>query len=156
MGIYVDAEDIRQHMRGGTALTVEAIEELMDEQEYYVQTSLDLAELPPGNLYLTSIIRDLTIAAAIYSLTAPNADDLGKADEMRREAIRRLAEADRNGLGPADTTYTPHDPNEEVFDPYPGLWFGIEQFDPYGQLSDYSHSPQIYIIRTWTEEDGYR
>ena len=150
MGIYVDADDIRQHMRGGNALTIETIEELMEEQEYYVQTVLNLTELPTGNPILANIIRDLTIASAIYSLTAPNADDLTKADSMRREALRRLQEADRGSLGVSGGT-PPGNPEDEVYWQYEGSMFTLSDFDQFNQLgSQYT----IYTLRT--EQDGYR
>lgn len=153
MGVYTDAEDIKQHMRGGTALTTETLEELMDEQEYYVQTVLNLDILPSDNPILASIIRDLTIAAAIYSLTAPNTDDLGKADMMRREALRKLGEADqRVGLGIIGSN-PKGSPESEITTPSMSF-FTINQFDPYGQLGGDTFSPNKHIIRT--EEDGYR
>jgi len=156
MGIYVDAEDIRQHMRGGNALSVEALEELMAEQEYFVQTTLNLNELPPDNPILTSIIRDLTIAAAIYSLTAPNSDDLGKADTLRRDANNRLTTVDRIGLGHLDTASAPHDAAAEVVNAAPNSFFSLGDFDRFNQLAYDSASPTIFIIRERTTQDDYR
>lgn len=155
MGVYTDAEDIRQHMRGGSALPVETLDELMDEQEYYVATVLKLDTLPANNPILASIIRDLTIAAAIYSLTAPNTDDLGKADMMRREALRKLQEADeRVGLGTVGGS--PRGSAElEVAVPS-NTFFALQDFDQYSQLERNTFSPNTHIIRTRTETDGYR
>lgn len=155
MGVYTDADDIRQHMRGGTALSVETLDEIMEEQEYYVATVLKLDSLPPNNPILSSIIRDLTIAAAIYSLTAPNTDDLGKADMMRREALRKLQEADmRVGLGKVGGSS--HGTPESEVAVTNNTFFALQDFDQYGQIAGFSHSPLTHIIRTRTESDGYR
>jgi hypothetical protein len=127
MGIYVDAEDIKQHFRGGQALGDETIEELMTEQEYYVQSRLELSSLPANNPILASIVRDLTIAAGIFSLTSPNQDNVVKAESMRREALRRLDEADKNGIG-VITDAPPADYTREVINPYPTSFFNSEDY----------------------------
>lgn len=99
MGTYIDAEDISQHFRQSGGLDDETIEELMAEQEYYVQTRLNLPSLPPDNPILKGIIRDLTIAACIYEITPASADNVVKADSQRREAKARLRELESEGLG---------------------------------------------------------
>lgn len=133
MGFYVDTDDIRQHMRGANALAEDTIDEIMTEQEYYVQTALHLTSLPPANPILSSIIRDLTVAACIYALTAPNNEDLEKADTLRREAYRRLDRVDdKIGLGTVGG-FTPTDPEEEI-DTMEGSFFSLSDFDPYNQL----------------------
>lgn len=133
MGFYVDTDDIRQHMRGANALAEDTIDEIMTEQEYYVQTALKLDSLPPSNPILSSIIRDLTVAASIYALTAPNAEDLEKADTLRREAYRRLDRVDdKIGLGTVGGTY-PTRPDLEV-DVLESSFFGLGDFDQFNQL----------------------
>ncbi len=117
MGVYLDADDIKQHFQQGRNIKNETIEELMDEQEYYVQTRLGLNILPPSNPLLASIIRDLTIAAGILNLLQPNADTVVKADTLRAEALRRLNEADKSGIGVV-TTAPPNHWSQEVYNPY--------------------------------------
>lgn len=146
MGFYVDTDDIRQHMRGANALAEDTIDEIMTEQEYYVQTALKLTELPPSNPILASIIRDLTVAASIYALTAPNADDMEKADTLRREAYRRLDRVDdKIGLGLIGGM-PQGDPSTEV-DTMEGSFFALSDFDQYDQLEASYIGPTIYIIR---------
>ena len=146
MGVYVDTDDIRQHMRGANSLAEDTIDEIMTEQEYYVQTTLNLTELPIGNPILTSIIRDLTVAHCIYALTSPQAGDLEKADTMRREAHRRLNTVDKNiGLGTVGGTALGN-PEGEI-STMEGSFFTLEDFDPFYQLyGGSSGSPAIYII----------
>lgn len=129
MGIYVDAADIQQHVRGAAGVTPESIEELMAEQEYYVQTVLNLNELPPENPILSNIIRDLTTAAVIYDLLSPNESDTVKADNIRREAIRRLEQVDNKiGLGINNATAGIRDTNNQVINPFEGAFFKPEDF----------------------------
>lgn len=145
MGFYVDTDDIRQHMRGANALAEDTIDEIMTEQEYYVQTALHLTALPPSNPILASIIRDLTVAACIYALTAPQSEDMEKADTLRREAYRRLDRVDdKIGLGTVGGT-PQGDPSTEI-DTMEGSFFSLYDFDQYGQLEATYSSPTIYII----------
>ena len=146
MGFYVDTDDIRQHMRGASALTEDTIDEIMTEQEYYVQTALRLTSLPPGNPILSSIIRDLTVAACIYALTAPQTEDLEKADTLRREAYRRLDRVDdKIGLGLIGGVVE-GDPANEV-DTLDGSFFALSDFDQFDQLQANYIGTTIYIIR---------
>jgi hypothetical protein len=146
VGFYVDTDDIRQHMRGANALAEDTIDEIMTEQEYYVQTALRLTELPPSNPILASIIRDLTVAASIYALTAPNADDMEKADTLRREAYRRLDRVDdKIGLGVIGGEVE-GDPFNEV-STMEGSFFALSDFDQYNQLQTDSNGTTVYIIR---------
>jgi hypothetical protein len=147
VGFYVDTDDIRQHMRGANALAEDTIDEIMTEQEYYVQTALRLTSLPPANPILSSIIRDLTVAASIYALTAPNNEDLEKADTLRREAYRRLDRVDdKIGLGTVGG-FPETDPTTEV-DTLDGSFFTLSDFDQFDELGreDYT-GLTTYIIR---------
>jgi hypothetical protein len=124
MGVYVDAEDLMQHFRQGQGLEEETIEEIMSEQEDYVQERLKLDVLPPDNNIIKSIVRDLTIAKCIYELTPINVDQLSKADSQERSALRKLNELEREGsLKKRDTTNLVH----EVYSPYPP-YFSPSQF----------------------------
>jgi hypothetical protein len=116
MGVYVDAEDLLQHFRQGQGLDEESIEEIMSEQEDYVQERLKLDVLPPSNNIVKSIVRDLTIAKCIYELTPINVDQLAKADSQERSALRKLGELEREGsLKTRDSSNL----DKEVFSPYP-------------------------------------
>lgn len=116
MGVYVDAEDLMQHFRQGQGLDEETIEEIMAEQESYVQARLKIDVLPPSNEIIKGIVRDLTIAKCIYELTPINVDQLAKADQQERGALRRLNELEREGtLKRRDFTNV----EKEVYSPYP-------------------------------------
>lgn len=99
MGVYVDVDDIKQHFRAGAAVPDETLDEIMQEQESYVQRYLKLDALPPENDILKTVIRDLTIANGIYQITPANADNIVKADAQRRNALRILREVKEEGLG---------------------------------------------------------
>lgn len=101
MGVYVDVDDIKQHFRSGAQLGDETIDELMSEQETYVMSRLALDSLPPDNLILKSIIRDLTISAGIHSMVAASEAQTAKAVFLRNEALRKIRELndDRTALG---------------------------------------------------------
>ena len=119
MGVYVDAEDLMQHFRQGQGLDEETIEEIMLEQEDYVQDKLKLDVLPPNNNIIKSIVRDLTIAKCIYELTPINVDQLSKADSQERSALRKLNELEREGsLKKRDQANL----DKEVFNPYPSYF----------------------------------
>lgn len=115
MGVYVDAVDLKQHFRQGQGVDEATIEEIMGEQEEYVRTRLKLDVLPPDNPILKSIIRDLTISKCIYQLTSINVDQLSKADQLERGALRRINELEREGtLKKRDITNI----DKEVYSPY--------------------------------------
>lgn len=128
MGVYLDAEDIEQHFRQSGALDIETIEEVMEEQEYYVQTRLRLPQLPPDNPILRDIIRDLTIAKGIYRITPANADNLIKADSQERSALRKLRELETGGLGIIGGKLR-GEPSTEVYNPIYGTFFPLSDWD---------------------------
>lgn len=133
MGVYVDVPDIRQHVRQSGALTDETINELMREQEYYVETVLNIPALPPDNPLLKNIIRDLTIAATIYAIIPVSSDDVGKANFIRAEALRKLSDADREGIGIVRGTQGARDSSVEIRNLYTSpFWtpsdFGLSGF----------------------------
>ncbi len=116
MGVYVDPVDLKQHFRQGAGVDESTIEEIMREQETYVQGRLRLDALPPNHDVLKSVIRDLTISKCIYQLTSINVDQLSKADQLERSALRRLRELEDEGsLKPRDKTNV----SREVYSPYP-------------------------------------
>jgi hypothetical protein len=147
VGFYVDTDDIKQHMKGANAVGDETIDEIMTEQEYYVQTKLGLTTLPPANPLLANIIRDLTVAHSIYALTAPTSGDMEKADTIRREAHRRLNEVNNDiGLGIMGGA-TPTSAEEEV-GTLDGSFFHLDDFDQYHQLGwRNDNGPTVYVIR---------
>lgn len=126
MGIYVDPIDLKQHFRQGAGVDEDTIAEIMQEQESYVQGRLRLDALPPNHDVLKSIIRDLTISKAIYQLTSINVDQLSKANDLERSALRRLRELESEGsLKPRNISNV----DREVYSPYAPLFtprdFGI-------------------------------
>lgn len=126
MGVYVDADDIMQHFRQAPAITSETIEEVMEEKEYYVQTFLNLTELPPDNPILKDIIRNLTIAAGITMITPAQPENLSKAQMLNSNALRQLREIDDSGLGIVGGSPRPG-AAYEVYNPYPPF-FTLDDF----------------------------
>ncbi len=124
---YVDVTDIQQHFFQSGALSLAQITELMGEEEYYVRTQLDLDTLPDNNPTLRSIIRDLTIARCMLTLV-PIEGETAHANFLRSEALRRLKELDRSGLGP-NTGTIGRDPSKEVYNPEPVPWWNYEDFN---------------------------
>lgn len=114
MGIYVDAEDLRQHFRPGN-LSDDTVEEIMGEQETYVMQRLNLSELPPDHPILKNVVRDFTIAGCLYILPASNSEALEKANNMRREALRRLEELRDEGFKTGNKN---SNIGAEVYNPY--------------------------------------
>lgn len=126
MGVYVDAEDLRQHFRRAGSMDDETIEEVMQEQESYVKERLKIDVLPPNNDILKNIIRDLTVSAAILSAPASTVDDVAKADRLRSEALRRLTELIEDGFKAG----TPSNKNvdTEIYNPYEYSFFSPSEF----------------------------
>lgn len=131
MGIYVDAEDIRQHFKAGGSLTEETVEEIMAEQEYYVKARLGLDALPPNNPILKSIVRDLSISNGINSLVAATDTQNAKAVYLRNEALRKLRELDDDRKGLDGGSYSERQTWEnQVYNPYGDEpFFKPEDFD---------------------------
>lgn len=136
MGVYVDVPDIKQHLRQSGALTDETINELMREQEYYVETVLNIPTLPPDNPLLKSIVRDLTIAAAIYAIVPANSDDVGKANFMRAEALRKLSDADRQGIGIVKGSQADRDSSMEIRNLYTAPFWTPKDFNLDGYIGE--------------------
>lgn len=136
MGVYVDVPDIRQHVRQSGALTDETINELMREQEYYVETVLNIPSLPPDNPLLKNIIRDLTIAAAIYAIVPVSSDDVGKANFIRAEALRKLSDADREGIGIVRGSQAARDASTEIRNLYASPFWTPSDFNLGGFIGE--------------------
>lgn len=133
MGVYVDVDDIRQHFRASGAFDDEIIEEIMAEQEAYVQRRLKLSSLPPDNKIISNIVRDLTIAQGIFTLLPAGSPDFEKANNMRSEALRRLVEvegAKGSMLRPDNTSAPTNTWENEVINPFPTPFFTPEMFEP--------------------------
>jgi hypothetical protein len=128
MGTYVDAEDLRQHFRAGGGLDDELVEEVMLEQENYVQQRLGLSALPPENPILKNIVRDLTIAGAIYVMTPASADNVVKADSQRREALRRLEELRVEGFRVGGDSNICKSIEAEMYNSYEDSYFKANDF----------------------------
>lgn len=128
MAVYIDADDIRQYLPQSRGVSTETIDETMEEWEYYVQTRLNLSELPPNHPILRNIIRDLTIATVITALSPANVDNLSRADIQKREGLRKLRELEEGGLGVIGGR-TRTDPLNDVFNPYPHPFFSFEDFE---------------------------
>lgn len=125
MGFYVDAEDLRQHYRQAGSMDDELVEEIMLEQESYVKQRLKLSELPSGNNIVKNIVRDLTVAGAIFAAPAASTDLINKATLQRGEALRRLNELLEEGFraGPSNKEL-----DLEVFNPYTNPFFEPSDF----------------------------
>lgn len=115
---YVDPSEIRGSFREAQALSDALITEFMGQEEAYVSSRLRIPSLPPSDPILTQIIRDLTIARAIFNITPASSERYQMAIAMRQEALRRLDEAESNGwiTDPGSTPDARID--EEVYNPY--------------------------------------
>ena len=127
MGIYTDAIDIRQHIRGGERASVPQIQEIMDEMESWVGAELDIDPLPPNNPILRAIIRELSTSRIILDILPVSAENLSRADMHERRGMRLLESAKREGIAPTD--FSSRDPAKEVYNPHNEVFFPREMFE---------------------------
>lgn len=128
MAIYVDVQDIRQHVKGAGNAPVPQIQEIMEEVESYVSAQLDIHPLPPNNPILRSIIRELTTSRIILDLLPITAENLSRAQMHEQRGFRQLRDAKTEGIAPRDNSL--RDARSEVYTPRAEPFFTYDMFQP--------------------------
>ncbi len=115
----VTPDDVKNYFRYAANIDDGDLEDFITQEEYYVSLKLDITELPVDNPVIFSIVRDLVIYRVVSTkLQRLTAEDYAIGETHRREAMRRLGEAERNGITPkennvsSDTVWTPDGPAE--------------------------------------------
>lgn len=119
--MYITVQNVKDNVRGATAIADSRIEEYIQTEEAYVKTRLNVETLPPDNFILFTIIRDFVSARAVLNLQGPNSSEFELALELRRSAKERLQAAVEQGVSPSDRRRGTIE--EEVYNP-----FGDEPF----------------------------
>lgn len=135
---YVDIDDIRtEYLPDAEGVTDTALETFALEEEAYVANRL--GDLPPDNAIVYTIIRDFVIARAILTLLPIQSRDTTLAELTRKEATRRLNQAEEDGIGVGQTksvntgsVYTPLGDGLPFFtlDDFE-LGTGVTPYDPF-------------------------
>lgn len=117
---YVDIDEIRsEYLPDAEGISDTALETYVTETEAYVANRL--GPLPPGNAIVYGIIRDLVISRSIMTLLPIQSRDTQTAELYRKEALRRLAQAEDGGVGiklnavNSDAVYSPFDEGTTFF-----------------------------------------
>lgn len=129
MAVYVDAQDIRQHLRGAQGVPIPNVNEIMEEVETYVASELDLGtSLPPNNPALRAMVREFTNARVILDLLPATSENIARTQLHQQNGDRLLKSARREGITPNDISS--RDPEKEVYNPSKEPFWPVELFQP--------------------------
>lgn len=126
---YVDAQDIRQHVRGAQGVAVPNINEIMEEVESLVAAELDLGDsLPAGKPVLRAIVRELTTARVILDLLPPTSENVARTQLHDARGWTMLRSAKKEGIDSSD--YANRNFEAEVYNPRSTQFWTPDQFTP--------------------------
>jgi hypothetical protein len=129
MAVYIDAQDIRQHVRGAQGVPVPNINEIMEEVEAYIAAELDLGDsLPPNNPVLRSMVREFATARVILDLLPVSSENIARVQLHNQNGQVLLKSARREGITPNDISGRVAE--NEVYQPHPTPLWPIEDFQP--------------------------
>ncbi len=126
---YVDAQDIRQHVRGAQNAPVPNISEIMEEVEGMVANELDLGDsLPPNVPVLRAIVRELTTARVILDLLPPTSENVARTQLHDQRGWSMLRSAKKEGITPA--SFADREYEKEVYNPRTTPLWSEDSFNP--------------------------
>lgn len=129
MAVYVDAQDIRQHVRGAQNAPVPNINEIMEEVESMVAAELDLGDsLPPNKPILRAIVREFATARVILDLLPATSENVARTQLHDSRAYAMLRSAKKEGIDPA--SFASRDYEKEVYNPRTEALWKQEDFSP--------------------------
>jgi hypothetical protein len=126
---YIDAQDIRQHVRGAQSVPVPNINETMEEVESMVAAELDLGDsLPAGKPVLRAIVRELTTARVILDLLPPTSENVARTQLHDQRGWQMLRSAKKEGID--SNSYADRSYESEVYNPRTTSFWSSDMFDP--------------------------
>jgi hypothetical protein len=129
MAVYIDAQDIRQHVRGAQGVPVPNVNEIMEEVEAYIAAELDMGDsLPPNNPVLRSMVREFATARVILDLLPVSSENIARVQLHNQNGQTLLRSAKKEGITPNDISA--RNAEAEVYQPRTTPFWALEDFQP--------------------------